>query len=126
MKSLIIILFALVTTHAFAQTKCDLKISASVGVKVVEFISGNVVHSKMAIKDSSADALAEELINLQDLGVCEQEFIAQKCVLRFEKAKKINFISMYRGTERWLTWNLSSKLKAQQYVAGLKRFGFCS
>jgi hypothetical protein len=125
MKSLLLIFFALVTAQVFAQTKCDLKMSHSVGVKTVEFISGNVVHSKMAMKESTADALAEELINLQDAGICDQEFIAQKCVLKFEKAKKVNFISMYRGTERWLTWNLSAKLKAQNYVTGLKRFGFC-
>ena len=126
MKSLLSILFILFSVGTYAETKCDLKVGTSVGVKAVEFITGNVVHSKMALQDSTAEALAEELINLQDLGVCSQEFQSQKCVLRFENAKKTNFISMYRGAERWLTWNLSAKNKAQMYVATLKRFGFCS
>lgn len=125
MKSLAVILF-IFSLSVFAEDKCDLKIVTSVGVKAVEFVSGDLVHSKMAIKDSTADALAEELINLQDMGVCGQEFKAQKCVLKFEKANKTNFISLYRGTDRWLTWNLTAKDKAQHYVSGLKRFGFCS
>ncbi len=126
MKFLIATMFAFLSLAAAAESKCDLKISTSLGVKVVEFTSENVIHSKMTIKESSADALAEELINLQDLGLCSTEFQAQKCVLRFEKAKSVNYISMYRGSERWLTWNLTAKSKAQLYVAGLKRFGFCS
>lgn len=126
MKSLVAILFAIFSMSVFAQAKCDLKLVTSVGVKAVEFYSGQEVHSKMAMRDSSADALAEELINLQDMGLCAQEFQHQRCTLKFEKANKVNFISMYRGSERWLTWNLTAKEKAQAYVASLKRFGFCS
>lgn len=126
MKVFLVICFALLTSGAFAQSKCDLRVTTSVGVKAVEFVSANVAKSKMAMRDATADALAEELIALQDEGVCDQEFIAQRCVLKFEKARKVNYISMYRGTERWLTWPLTAKLKAQQYVASLKRFGFCS
>lgn len=127
MKSLVAILFVFFATAALAdESKCDLRLVTSTGVKAVEFITGNVSHSKMALKDATAEALAEELINLQDYSLCSQEFRAQKCVLRFEKAKKTNFISMYRGSERWLTWNLSAKTRAQTYVAALKRYGFCS
>ncbi len=126
MKFYVSILLFLLSFYAKAESNCDIRLGKSVGVKVVEFTSGNVIHSKMAVKDTSADALAEELVSLQDLGICTDKIDKQKCTLKFEKAAKTNFISFYRGSDRWLTWGLTSKEKAQNFVKNLKRVGFCS
>ncbi len=126
MKFSFLALFMLLSLKAFAESPCDLRPGTSIGVKVVEFATGNVIHSKMPMRESTADALLEEMINLQDMGVCEEKIIAQKCVLKFEKQQKINFISLYRGANKWNTWNLKSKEHAQNFVKNLKRVGFCS
>jgi hypothetical protein len=111
-------------THA--ESPCDVRPGTSVGIKVLEFATGNVIHSKMPIKEGSPEALLEEMISLQDMGICEERIIAQKCVLKFEKQKQLNFVSLYRGTFRWNTWNLKQKNHAQNYVKNLKKLGFCS
>lgn len=126
MKFSFLALFMLLSLKAFAESPCDLRPGTSIGVKVVVFATGNVIHSKMPMRESTADALLEEMINLQDMGVCEEKIVAQKCVLKFEKQQKINFISLYRGTNKWNTWNLKSKEQAQNFVKNLKRVGFCS
>lgn len=116
----------LTSLKVFAESPCDLRPGTSIGVKVVEFATGNTIHSKMPFRESTADALLEEMINLQDMGVCEEKIVAQKCVLKFEKKAKLNFISLYRGPNKWNTWNLKSKIEAQNFVKNLKRVGFCS
>lgn len=126
MKFYVSILMFLLSFYAQAGSECNLRLGKSVGVKVVEFSTGNVIHSKMSIKDVSADALVEELVGLQDYGICSDTVHSQKCILKFEKAAKTNFISLYRGEDRWLTWGLTSKNKAQDFVKNLKRVGFCS
>lgn len=126
MKFALLSLFMMMSLKAFAESPCDLRAGTSIGVKVVEFATGNTVHSKMPMRESTAEALLEEMVNLQDMGVCEEKIIAQKCVLKFEKQAKLNFISLYRGTNKWNTWNLKSKVEAQNFVKNLKRVGFCS
>ena len=126
MKFFFLSLFMLTSLKAFAESPCDLRPGTAIGVKVVEFATGNTIHSKMPFRESTADALLEEMINLQDMGVCEEKIVAQKCVLKFEKKAKLNFISLYRGPNKWNTWNLKSKVEAQNFVKNLKRVGFCS
>lgn len=126
MKFSLIVMMLMLTLHAQAESKCDVRTGTSMGIKVIEFASGNVIHSKMAVKEVSADALLEEMINLQDMGICEERIISQRCVLKFEKQNKTNMITLVRGTDRWKTWSLSSKLQAQELVKSLKRAGFCS
>lgn len=125
MKFTFLSLFMLISLKAFAESHCDLRSGTSIGIKVVEFTTGNTIHSKMPMRESTADALLEEMINLQDMGVCEERIIAQKCVLKFEKLAKLNFIALYRGPNKWNTWNLKSKVEAQNFVKNLKRVGFC-
>ncbi len=126
MKFFVISLLLALNINAFAESPCDLRPGTSIGIKVVEFASGNVIHSKMPYRESTADALLEEMINLQDMGVCAEKIIPQKCILKFEKKAKINLITLYRGKNRWNTWNLKSKDQAQNFVKNLKRVGFCS
>ena len=126
MKFSFFTLFMLLSLKVYAESPCDLRPGTSVGVQVIEFATGNVIHSKIPLRESTAEALLEEMINLQDMGVCEEKIIAQKCVLKFEKHKKVNFVSLYRGTNRWTTWHLKSKNQAQNFVKNLKRVGFCS
>lgn len=125
-KFYLLIAYLLVSVSAYAESPCDVRPGSSVGIKVVEFATGNVIHSKIPMRESTADALLEEMINLQDMGVCEERIISRKCVLKFEKLKQLNFVTLYRGADKWNTWNLNSKQEAQKYVKSLKKAGFCS
>lgn len=120
--------FLLITTclGAFAESPCDVRPGKTSGMKVVEFVSGNTVHSKMSMRETTADALLEEMINLQDMGICEEKITSQKCILKLENIQKKNYISLFRGSSKWNTWNLESKNNAQVFVKNLKRVGFCS
>jgi len=114
------------TLSAYAVENCDVQAGSSVGIRVVEFISGNTILSKMPMHESSPSALSEELTNLQDMGLCGDKIKAQKCVLKLEKRGKVNGLTLLRGASRWNSWNLKSKVQAQNYVKDLKRLGFCS
>lgn len=126
MKFFCLSLLLLLTLETYAESPCDLRPGTSIGVKVVEFTSGNTIHSKIPMKETTAEALLEEMINLQDMGVCEERIIARKCTIKFEKRKNKNFVSMYRGVDRWNTWNLHSKTQVQDFIKRLKKVGFCS
>lgn len=126
MKLVLFLLFSVFMLSAHAEDTCDVRPGTSVGIKVIEFASGNTIHSKMPFTESTADALLEEMINLQDEGVCEEKIVARKCILRFEKKAKKTFVTLIRGNNRWSTWNLRSKGRAEAFVKNLKRVGFCS
>lgn len=125
-KLFVLNLILLSTLNAYAESPCDIRPGTSIGIKVVEFTTGHTIHSKMPLRESTAEALLEEMINLQDMGVCEEKILAKKCILKFEKHKQTNFVTMYRGQNRWNTWGLKSKEQAQNYVKSLKKVGFCS
>lgn len=126
MKFLLLMSLSLLLLNAHAEDACDVEPGTSIGIKVIEFKSGNIIHSKMPFRETTADALLEEMINLQDMGVCEEKIIARQCVLKYEKHAKKNFVTLFRGKVRWSTWNLSSKSKAENFIKNLKRVGFCS
>lgn len=111
---------------SFAESRCDIRPGTSLGIKVVEFATGNQIHSKMPMRQGEPDALLEEMISLQEMGVCEEKIISQKCILKFEKYSKVNYITLYRGKSKWSSWQLKEKEKANSYVKNLKRVGFCS
>lgn len=125
-KFSILTLLLMLSVQAFAEVPCDIRPGHSVGIKVVEFVTGNKIHSKMPMSEGHADALLEEMINLQDMGICEEKIKAQKCILKFEKIRTTNYVSLYRGNQKWNSWSLKSKSNAQNYVIQLKRVGFCS
>lgn len=116
----------LMSLNAFAESPCDIRPGTSVGIKVVEFVSGNTIHSKIPLRESSAAALMEEMVNLQDMGLCEEKIISRKCVLKYEKFKKNNYVTLYRGAHKWNTWGIRSKEQALIYTKSLKRAGFCN
>lgn len=112
---------------AFAQAEvCDVRLGKSIGLRVVEFVSGNTIHSKMSLKDTTADSIQQEMTNLQEEGVCDDVIIAKRCILRYEKKSKTTLITLFRGQDRWVSWLLSSKRKAQDFIKNMKRVGFCS
>ena len=119
------LIFATIKT-AKAESLCDIRLGNSVGVQVVEFASGHIVHSKMALKELSQASLVEEMISLQDMGICEERIQAKKCVLKFEKKLKVTSLLLMRGQDRWLTWNTNAKQQAQDFVKSLQKAGFCS
>lgn len=125
MKFTLIFLVFLMNSFAFAEVDCDLKLGLSTGVPVVEFTSGNTIHSKMSIKEMTPAALEEEMINLQDEGICTEKIPVKKCVLKFEK-QKAQKLTLYRGQDRWLSWPTQAKREAQNFVKGLQKVGFCS
>ena len=125
-KFTLCLLTLLLSLQAFAEAPCDIRIGKSLGIKVVEFGPGHVTFSKIPFKESSAKALQEEMINLQDMGLCEERIFAKRCTLKYEKLSALNIITMYRGTEKWNSWKLKSKEEAQNYVKSLKLTGFCS
>ncbi len=126
MKSLVLSFLILASPVARAEAPCDLRPGTSVGVRVIEFTTGHVIHSKIPLSQSTAEALREEMINLQDMGICSEQIYAHRCVLKYEKVKKQNFINLFRNNEKWNSWGISSKSEAQNFVRDLKRAGFCS
>jgi hypothetical protein len=125
-KFFLINLMILTAAQAYAEAPCDIRPGISVGIKVVEFSTGNTIHSKMPLRESTAQALLEEMTNLQDMGICEERILSQKCILKLEKHQSANLITMYRGKNKWNSWVLKSKEQAQNYVKGLRNVGFCS
>lgn len=122
---LFLFLFIIAAQSAFAEAPCDIALGSTVGVRVVEFASGNVVHSKMALKEMSVSSLKEEMSSLQDMGVCEQKIQKKRCVLKFEKKAQTQ-LTLIRGTDRWLSWSLNGKGSAQKFVKILQQAGYCS
>lgn len=125
-KLLILMLVLPFTMNAMAEELCDIRTGTTVGVRVVEFASGHKIHSKMSLSESTPGALYEEMVNLQDMGVCEEKIIKRKCILKFEKTQKSHQITLFRGEDKWKSWDLAAKEEAQNYVKGLKRAGFCA
>lgn len=125
-KILITLIFSLNLLAAHAESTCDIRMGSSIGIRVVEFVTGQKIHSKMAFKESTAGALQEEMINLQDMGICEEKIISRRCILKYERGIRGHFVVMFRGNEKWNSWRLSSKELAQNYIKGLKKVGFCS
>jgi hypothetical protein len=125
MKFLALFFFIILSAHARAEM-CDVRLGQSIGLRVVEFVSGNTIHSKMSLKDTTADSIYQEMINLQEEGICEEKIISRRCILRYEKKSKTTLITLFRGQDRWVSWLLSSKKKAQDFIKNMKRVGFCS
>lgn len=123
---LIFLFLVMVSQAAFAEAPCDIKLGHSVGVRVIEFTTGNVIHSKMALKEMSARSLREELVNLQDMGICAEKIERKKCILKFEKKDIGNQLTMFRAGDRWLSWSLEGKTSAQKFVKILQQGGFCA
>lgn len=126
MKFSVLTFLFLLSLNVFAESPCDVRPGTSVGIKVVEFATGNIIHSKIPLKESTAGALLEEMVSLQDMGVCEEKIYSQKCILKFEKRRNGHYITMFRGMIKWHSWSLKSKDQAQSYVKSLKKAGFCS
>jgi hypothetical protein len=126
MKFALLALLILLTLKARAESPCDIRLGNSVGVQVVEFATGHIVHSKMAVKELSQASLTEEMISLQDMGICEEKITAKKCVLKFEKKQNMNHLILLRGQDRWLSWDTKAKQQAQEFVKSLQKAGFCS
>ena len=126
MKRIWILLSLIVSFSAFAEPICDLAPAVSSGVNVIEFRAENSSQSKIPLNQFSTSALQEELLSLQDMGICDSKVVKEKCVLRFEKLQNQNIISMIRGNKKWLSWNLQNKKAAQNFVVSLKKVGFCS
>lgn len=122
-----LVLFILLLSSLGAQADvCDVRLGHSIGLRVVEFATGNTVHSKMSLKDTTADSMQQEMLNLQEEGICDEQIVAKKCVLRYEKKSKTTLITLFRGHDRWVSWLLSSKKKAQAFIRNMKRVGFCN
>jgi hypothetical protein len=119
------IMFMLLSQAVFAEAPCDIRLGTTVGVRAIEFTSGNVIHSKMPLREMSVAGLREEMVNLQDMGICEPKLQRKRCILKFEKSTKGNQLTMFRGSERWLSWSLAGKNSAQKFVRILQQAGFC-
>jgi hypothetical protein len=109
-----------------AEALCDIRLGQTLGVRSIEFNSGNTVHSKIPLREMSVASLSEEMVNLQDMGVCAEKTIKKKCILKFEKRTNDNVLVLFRGEDRWLTWNLAGKVAAQKFIKILQQAGFCS
>lgn len=109
----------------FAEAPCDVRLGQSVGIRVVEFATDHVVHSKIPIREMSVASLNEEMTNLQDMGICEERVQRKRCVLRFEKKNALNQLTLFRADQRWLSWNLNGKTSAQKFVRILQQAGYC-
>jgi len=122
---IILLFILLISQAALAQSDCDIRPGQTMGVRIVEFFTGNVVHSKMQLKEMSVSTLNEEMMNLQDMGICEEKIQKKKCILKFEKHSTANQLTFIRGNDRWLTWSLNGKKSAQKFVKILQLAGFC-
>lgn len=119
------LIFLILAQSAFAEAPCDIRLGSSTGVRVIEYASGNVVHSKIALKEMSVSALKEEMTNLQDMGVCEMKVERKRCILKFEKRTTGNQLTLFRGNDRWLSWSLAGKTSSQKFVRILQQAGYC-
>lgn len=122
---LFLILILITVQSAFAEAPCDIRLGQSVGVRVIEFASENVVHSKMSIREMSVASLREEMTNLQDMGLCDMKVQRKRCILKFEKRTQGNQLTLLRGNDRWLSWSLAGKTSAQKFVKILQQAGHC-
>lgn len=125
MRTVLFLILVLVSAWAQAEVPCDVRVGRTIGLQVVEFATDNVVHSKMSLREGTPEAIEEEIINLQEEGICQEKLTARKCVLRLEKKNK-TLVTLYRGKDRWLSWEVKSKKHAQNYVIKLKKIGLCS
>lgn len=121
----IVLLIVFSIQAAMAEAPCDIRLGHTVGVRVVEFASGNVVHSKIPLKEMSVASLSEEMVNLQDMGICEEKIQKKRCILKFEKRKKGNLLTLFRDKDRWLSWKLAGKNSAQKFARILQQAGYC-
>jgi hypothetical protein len=119
------VLIMLISQAAFAEAPCDIKLGQTVGVRAIEYATGNVVHSKMPLREMSVASLREEMVNLQDMGICEPKIQRKRCILKFEKTNKGNQLTLFRGVDRWLSWSLAGKASAQKFTRILQQAGFC-
>jgi len=124
MKLLITILLV-IGQNAFAEAPCDIRLGKTVGIPVVEFTSENTVHSKIPVREMTSASLHEEMVNLQDEGICEEKIQRKRCILKFEKVKKVGQLTLIRGGDRWLSWKLPLKKDAQEFTRRLQKAGFC-
>ena len=124
-RSIIFVSLILMTFNAKAANACDIRPGFSIGVKVVEFFLGRTVFSKIPFVESTPEALHEEMVSLQDMGLCQETIKSQRCVLKLEKNQSQSYITLYRGNERWNSWSLLYKNRAQIFVKGMKKVGFC-
>lgn len=124
MKLTVLFLLALMSTSTYARNICDLDVSKKFGVVVVEFKEKNKTLSKMAFKDSTAEALIEEMYNLQDMNLCSDRIVQAKCGLKVNSNN--GFVTFVRGKREWVSWPKSSIKHAQNYLTNMKKVGFCS
>lgn len=124
MKFVVFFLFALLSASAFSKNICDLEVSKKFGVVVVEFKEKNKTLSKMAFKDGTAEALIEEMYNLQDMNLCSDKIVQSKCSLKMNPQRGL--VTFVRGTKEWVSWPKTSINYAQNYLIEMKRVGFCS
>lgn len=122
---LLTLIILLLAQSAFAEAPCDIRLGTSTGVRVIEYASGNVVHSKIALKEMSVSSLREEMTNLQDMGICEMKVERKRCILKFEKRTQGNQLTLIRGSDRWLSWSLNGKASSQKFVRILQQAGYC-
>jgi len=125
MKFKFALLLIIASQGAFAEAPCDVRLGTSVGVRVIEYATDNVVHSKILLKEMSVSSLREEMTNLQDMGICEEKIQRKRCVLKFEKRKVGNQLTLYRNADKWLSWSLKGKTSAQKFVKILQQAGYC-
>jgi hypothetical protein len=121
----VVALLMIVAASAYAESTCDIRLGLTVGVPVVEFVSGTDVHSKIPVKEMTSASLQEEMLNLQDMGDCSETIIKKRCVLKYEKVKNANQLTLIRGNDRWLSWKLSHKKDAQEFTKRLQKAGYC-
>lgn len=122
---LFLLIILMTAQSVFAEAPCDIRLGSSTGVRVIEYASGNVVHSKIALKEMSVSSLREEMTNLQDMGICEMKVERKRCILKFEKRTQANQLTLFRGNDRWLSWSLAGKPSSQKFVKILQQAGFC-
>ena len=115
----------LISINAHAGNVCDIRPGISLGVDVVEFVQGRLILSKIPFTESTPVAIHEEMVSLQDMSLCDDKIKSQRCVLKFEKKHSSSLITLYRGSDKWKSWNLNSKERAQLFVKGMKKFGLC-
>lgn len=124
MKLTVIFLLTLISTSSFARNICDLEVNKKFGVVVVEFKEKSKTISKMAFKDSTPNALIEEMYNLQDLNLCSHKIVQAQCTLRVNPNNGL--VTFIRSKKDWVSWPKSSLSHAQNYLKEMKRVGFCS
>lgn len=124
MFKLFLLFFFLISSQSYALSLCDVEVAEVEQVKVLKFKTRKPKVSELSkflLKEASPLAIQEEMINLQDMGLCYEKFIPRSCSLKVKNKK----VTLLRDGIEWTSWSRKRSADAKVYFNDLKKLGIC-